>query len=320
MVYAWLLGTTVDKGQLANLLPLQLSPPTSPRHGQPSKSDTSDSRETHSCPEPPYFEAYSKVYIVSAMKMIIKQASLSARHGMFKADCVLPYRLLRALVDKPELALPILNDVMLDLICCLKQQIANLGGLGSAQMKGVKPVKFRGMVTADDSSKKTSKKGVLRAEILQSSNLFFTSLDSEILWKWVIDLLKDSFHQVGKNNTSDKEASASKSEGDVVTVARERETKEENSDLQEAARSLSPPSELVKVQEAQLPMRKDTLGQLETVQDTGNDQPVTDDHSPRTNQVRSSVGSNGDKQSLSFVLDLVKFLIQSLTLVSGIDS
>ena len=255
--------------------------------------------------------------------MIIKQASLSAKHGMFKADCVLPYRLLRALVDKPELALPILDDVMFDLICCLKQQIATLGGLGSAQTKGVKPVKFRGVVTADDLSRKTSKKGALKAEILQSSNLFFTSLDSEILWKWVTNLLKDTFHQLSKTNPSDNELSSSKSEEQTVTVVREKEEEDENAVLQEAARSLSPASDLVKVREAQIAERKGALGQLETTEDSRNGQAVFDNHSTHSNQVHvrsslSTVVSSSEKQSLSFVLDLVKFLMQSLPLVSAI--
>ena len=259
--------------------------------------------------------------------MIISQASLSAKHGMYKADCILPYRLLRALVDKPELALPVLNDVLFDLVCCLRQQIADLGGLGSTQAKSTKLVKSRGVSAADDPLKKTTKKGALKAEILQSSNLFFTSLDSEILWKWVTDVLKDSFGQLSATKNSENEDKAPKSEEEALTVAKERDEVEE-SDHQDIVRFSSPATELVESNESQLVEREvqltegeDLPGEQETKGGERNSQPdelQTHSNSMQESTSSSTAGLGADKRNLLFVLDLVRFLMQSLPLVSGV--
>ena len=241
---------------------------------------------------------------------------------MYKADCVLPYRLLRTLVDKPELGLPVLTDTMFDLVCCLRLQIADLGGLGSTQTKGTKQVKVRG-VLADESSKKPSKKGALKAEILQSSILFFNSLDSETLWKWMSDLLKDTFgHLTASERNAVSERAASKSEQEQVVRGKVDEEMSAQDDVQnqavlfpnvdqDVARSSSPISELVELQETQ----KQDHRRQETTEECRNGHPS----GLRTlsNQVSSSsVVSGADKRDFLFVFNLIKFLIHSLPLVS----
>ena len=278
--------------------------------------------------------------------MIITQASLSAKHGMYKADCILPYRLLRALIDKPELGLPVLNDIMYDLVCCLKQQISDLGGVTSTQTRGTnKSSKTKGVLSADDSSKKLSKKGALKAEILQSSNLFFSSLDSEVLWKWVTDVLKENFSRLPTNVAAVDESAASKSDRELRSVAREEsgssmeENKEElnaqesasaplpNVDCHATSPSSSPTSELVEVHLIQLTKSHDQREkpqqqQRENVVDGRNGRPAV--LRTNSNQTSSSsllnLASGVDTRDFSFVLDLIKFLIQSLPLVSKLVS
>ena len=301
----------MDKSHLAN----RLHSTVSPKHErQFMTNDASDGNEsTHL--EPSYFEAFSKVYLVNALKMIITQASLSAKHGMYKAECILPYRLLRALVDKPELGLPVLDEVMFDLVCCLKQQISDLGGLGSGQTKGTKLMKLRGTM-AEETSKKPSKKGALKAEILQSSSLFFSSLDSEVLFRWATDLLRSVFSQqqsrVGENAASDPGK-----DGKLVLKEKAEENLTEESVQRvdrDGSHSSSPTVELDEVQLAD----KLEGRQQEEGEERRNGQ--SEDQKTTFNQAAASessvVTAVDNKQDLSFVLELIKFLIQSLPLVS----
>ena len=316
-LYAWLLGSSVDKSHLANRLHSTVSPKHDRKFVITNDASDGSNESPHHSAEPSYFEAFSKAYLVSALKMIISQASLSAKHGMYKAECILPYRLLRALVDKPELGLPVLDEVMFDLICCLKQQISDLGGLGSSgQTKGTKLTKLGGTATEEGLSKKPSKKGALKAEILQSSSLFFSSLDSEVLFRWTADLLRSTFSQKqgrgSENATSDpgkdrqEKPEESLAEESVETVNIDRE----------GSHSSSPTAEL---EEAQLGDKSEGRQQEEREEgERRSGQP--DDQKTTSNQApasESSVITVADtRQDLSFVLELIKFLIQSLALVS----
>ena len=317
-LYSWLLGTGVDKSQLANRLPSLTPYSASPQHKLTLTTVNSDEKVSSLSHLEPYFEAFSKVYLVNALKMTITLASLSARRGLYKSDCILPYRILRVLVDKPEVGLPVLNDVMFDLVCCLKQQISDLGGLGSAQGRSGKPLKARGgVVTSEDSTKKQSKKGALKAEILQSSNLFFNSLDSDVLWKWVTDLLRDTCSLMFAEIVSEK--STSKNERELVVREKDGGDEEEtnitrftNVDHHEASQSSSPTSELVEAD------KSDAVDHRQQGMEGRNGGVLVEPRSV-SSQVpssSSSVVSNAEKREFSFVIDLLKFLIQSLPLVS----
>lgn len=313
-LYAWLLGTNVDKSHLANRLHSTISP----KHERKFlTNDASDGNENlHS--EPSYFEAFSKTYLVDALKMIISQASLSAKHGMYKAECILPYRLLRALVDKPELGLPLLDEVMFDLVCCLKQQISDLGGLGSpSQTKGAKlNMKLRGTTVEEALSKRPGKKGALKADILQSSSLFFNSLDSEVLFRWTTDLLRSTFSRqqakVSENATPDprKDGQADLKEKQEENLA------EESVQIvnREGSHSSSPTVELDEADKSESRQQ----GEEGEGEERRNSQP--EEQMTTSNQVSASessvVAAVDAKPDLSYVLELIKFLIQSLPLVS----
>ena len=302
----------MDKSHLANRLHSTVSPKHERQFVMNGASD--GDKSTHS--EPSYFEAFSKVYLVNALKMIITQASLSAKHGMYKAECVLPYRLLRALVDKPELGLPALDEVMFDLLCCLKQQISDLGGLGSGQTKGTKLMKIRG-TAAEEASKKPSKKGALKAEILQSSSLFFSSLDSEVLFSWTTDLLRSMFSQQQSRASENAASDPEKDRQAVLKEKAEEDLAEESVPRveREGSHSSSPTVELDEVQQLADKLEGRPQGEEE---ESKNGQ--SEDKKTTANQAaasKSSVVTMVDtKQDLSFALELIKFLIQSLPLVS----
>ena len=166
-LFSWLLGSNADKATLAQL----------PKLDQGSVE--------HS--ELGYFKAYSASYVQSALKRLCAQAVMATKKSAAtKLDCVQPYRLLRALLERPEVSELLMEEVLMDLVACLKEQVESLGGLGSSQDGGVRKT------SSDDQPKKLSRKAALKQEILQSANLFFNALNPGFLWKWLSGLLEAS--------------------------------------------------------------------------------------------------------------------------------
>ena len=169
-LYAWLLGLQVNRSYLATHLP---------------RSSVSSSEDCS------YFESYTKAHLLSALRQILTRASMAAKHSS-KAESVLPYRLLRILMDKQEVGEYIVREILLDVVSCLKQQVEILGGLGSKESSGSNRHSHN-PDREDLPRKPAGKKGSLKAEILQSANLFFNCLSSELLWEWMTNLLSLSF-------------------------------------------------------------------------------------------------------------------------------
>ena len=164
--YAWLQGSQVNKSHLAAHLP---------------RSSVSD--------EFSYFQSYTKDYLVSALKQIVSRASMASKHAS-KAESILPYRLLRILMDRQEVGSHVVKEILFNLVSCLKLQVENLGGLDTKEPSVLKNCTHN----PDDLPRKpASKRGTLKADILQSANLFFNCLSSELLWEWMGGLLTLSF-------------------------------------------------------------------------------------------------------------------------------
>ena len=167
-LYAWLLGSQVNKSHLAAHLP---------------RSSVSE--------EFSYFQSYAKVYLISALKQIVSRVSMASKHAS-KAESILPYRLLRILMDRQEVGSHIVKEILFDLVSCLKLQVENLGGLATKEPSVLKNCTHN--PEKDDLPRKpASKRGTLKADILQSANLFFNCLSSELLWEWMGSLLTHSF-------------------------------------------------------------------------------------------------------------------------------
>ena len=137
-----------------------------------------------------YFDKFAKSYLLSALRLIISTASQATRHASTRSDSVLPYRLLRSVMDKPEIGDVIVSDILPDLSSCLKIQVESLGGIPLDRAISTKQNARGSKFTAKESAsgKKSGKKSH-KLELLQSANLFFNCLAPEQLWQWMEALL-----------------------------------------------------------------------------------------------------------------------------------
>ena len=179
---SWLLGTAIDGSSLASCL---------------LKADTGKEDEQETSNHLAYFNAFSKAYVVAALKIVITRA-VAAASSLSKPDCVLPYRLLNLILVRSEFSTGIVRSVMDELMCCLKAQVDYLGGLNAGQqlVKDTSGLKLRvGGV------KKPSKKAALRSEIVQSVMLFLKSLESHFVWEWMTGLVCELFRHVASSRS-----------------------------------------------------------------------------------------------------------------------
>ena len=154
-----------------------------------ARTDQEQSVTTHSL----YFERFARSYLISALRSIISTASQATKHSSTRLESVLPYRLLRTLMDKPEIGDAIVADILPDVSTCLKIQVETLGGIPIDPVTSTKPNAHRSGSSVKESGgsgggKKSGKKSH-KVEILQSANLFFNFLTPEQLWQWMESLL-----------------------------------------------------------------------------------------------------------------------------------
>lgn len=180
-LYVWLLGTQVDKSSLVNCIQ---APPS-------DSSLASKSNNNLSALDASYFEKYSEAYLSLSLSGVMVHSREAARLNSSKVDCILPYRMLRALQERPEIGESIVLCVMLDLVKCLKAQIDQLGGVVASQNRDLSSSKSRsGLLNfKDGSSKKSGKRGSLKGDIIQSASLLFSSLNQDCVWGWMETML-----------------------------------------------------------------------------------------------------------------------------------
>ena len=135
-----------------------------------------------------YFDKFAKIHLLSALRSIIASASQATRHSAAISESVLPYRLLRSLMDKPEIGDSIVVDILPDLCTCLKIQVESLGGFSNEKTSVRAKTHGSKSSVKEGTSKKTGKKSH-KVEVLQSANLFFNCLAPEQLWQWLESLL-----------------------------------------------------------------------------------------------------------------------------------
>ena len=232
-LYSWLLGTQVDKG---SLITMQV-PPGDTLAGSEATGSNNGSQATGAL-DVSYFEKYSKNHLALSLGCIMTQARRAVKLSLTKLECVLPYRMLRALQERPEIGERIASSVMLDLVKCLKDQIEGLGGVAmlssssSSQHQGKDAsVKAKGGFVKDARKSGgggggggSGKKGSLKGDIIQSANLFFSSLRRDAMWGWMEDMLAKcvSEMQVGGSGKRRKGGSVAESPvggGDVAMLS-----------------------------------------------------------------------------------------------------
>ncbi len=176
-LFAWLLGTNIDKA----VLTLHLS--------------KTDEQATTEDTDTSYFKTYSASYVEAALKKLCLQAaSISKKSSAIKLDCIQPYRLLRALLEREEISEGLMSGVMLDVVSCLKEQVESLGGISGSTLSQDSS-RLR-KTPSEEQPKKLGRKAALKQDILQSANLFFSALDPGFLWQWLSELLETSLTRV----------------------------------------------------------------------------------------------------------------------------
>ncbi len=181
--YAWLLGTQVQWNSLANCMQAPGDETTS---GNESDNNASSGLNTPTVCFP-YFEKYSKSYLDLALKGILVPNSEVTRQNL--SECLLPYRLLRTLVDRPEISESVMECTMLDLVVYYKHQVDLLGGISAGHGREGVLTKIKESM-AEGNRKRSGKKGSLKADIIQSANLLLGSLGQDFVWKWMEGLLQ----------------------------------------------------------------------------------------------------------------------------------
>lgn len=288
-----------------------------------------------------YFEKYSKVYLMRALRHILARASRVVRGGRVgggrgnlsasvapssKAECVLPYRLLKSLIGRPEISSVVMDSIMLDLVSCLKAQIDSLGGLTNKGKGTEFSAPYSGFPQSG-SHKKSTKKASLKAEVVQSANLFFASLGRDFVWEWMGALLEKQgaalMSVVGASRAPElpgdgREGCGGEEDGgerEIVVEKDDREEKEdEDSNVVLETQSVSPVSDIVDSDLLAGTMKR---GKGEKELFFGRDLSTQQLH-----VISSATSSSEDSKPLSLttVLSLISFLLQVLPKVSHIHS
>ena len=233
-LYAWLLGSQVHRSSLVN----RIQSPSDEFASTGTESDSSSSAPNSLTCNLSYFEKFSKTYLNQAVKSVLMHARKAARLNLSKAECVLPYRLLKALTERPEISESIMSDIMFNLVTCFRDQIDGLGGISFSQSRdGVLASKSRSNLLVDSNPKKSGKKGSLKADIIQSANLLFSCLSQDFLWGWMEALLLKYSANIRSANETLNDAGKSL-DGDGESVGFEEPYLNE-------ARALSPVSDLL---------------------------------------------------------------------------
>ncbi|CAM1295861.1 DOPEY1 (predicted) [Pycnogonum litorale] len=165
-LFAWLLGSDVNP-RITQQLSFSSDKPV---------TDSEDNASVVSN----YFNQYSRDLLICAMINCLKKEIISSEHsGLPDLWC---YRLLQSLLDKPEIASSVLDDILVQVFRALYEDYNNPKKLtDSARM-----------------SKNSS-------ELLKAANLFFSTLEPDYIWSYIIQLFRSSASEASKEYESLKE-------------------------------------------------------------------------------------------------------------------
>ena len=240
-----------------------------------------------------------------------------------KAECVLPYRLLKSLVERPEIRCVVMDGIMLDLASCLQAQIDSLGGLTSMGIGGGElcaPHSLNiNIFPRSEAPQKLSRKGSLKVEVVQSANLFFASLGQDFVWEWMEGLLEKQsvilVSAVGVSRTLEspvegRDECGGEEYGRQRVVVLEKDVREEDEDSGVVLDTLShsPISDILDSDLLTVRMKKGKSGRDLSIQQL------------HTTSSPSSSSKKSKPLDLTAVLSLVMFLLQVLPKVSFIHS
>ena len=171
-----------------------------------------DSTPTDTHTSESYFVTHVRQPFTLSVRALLEEALAGVSAGD-KASCVLPYRILRVLLDKAEVADSI-SSLLTDITGCLKDQLELLGGTGSSQT-GL----MRQSTSGDEAGgmrgggggggggawKKAGKKGQLKSELVYSALQLLVAMEGERLWGWMRELLARSLQGAAPEEEERKE-------------------------------------------------------------------------------------------------------------------
>ena len=198
-LYAWLLGTNAS--------------------GIVDSHTDADSKSTDTRTSKAYFITYVQKSFLLSVSDLLEQALAWVTVGD-KNSCVLPYRILRVLLEKDEVAdsVPLLLS---NVTSCLKDQMELLRGAGSGQtgfarqfVSGFEIVQVGG---GGGGGRKGGKKALLRSEVLSCALQLLVAMEEEV-WKWMEKLLVDSLHSAIREEKEEKEEEEEKEKKSLTDV------------------------------------------------------------------------------------------------------
>jgi len=165
-LYAWLIGTD------ANGVPVTVM-----TSGTSSVSETGSLERQDSEPNMQYFEKHSKTLLVQAVKR-------SLNSDMEEGDKSLklrPFKILISLLDKPEIGSAILEDIFLDVLCCIYRECVTKTSDQCARPK-----------TIQLSSQKSDDGVTAVSEVVKTANLLLGSLEPSVIWQFIGETLEST--------------------------------------------------------------------------------------------------------------------------------
>ena len=196
-LYAWLLGTD-SSGAPVNVKGVV----TSSDGGKSHRRDSVGSNEA----DLDYFNTYSREFLVYAVHKLINEdfdsESTEGKPGYLK-----PFRILISLLDKPEVAAAILEEVLIDVFrrfyreCSSMEATsrtnnvngANLYQTGAISSKSRSNRRFQDLKAKDNTTKSTT-------ELIKTANLLFGTFEPYYMWDFIGRTFETSCSNTAQKN------------------------------------------------------------------------------------------------------------------------
>lgn len=151
---------------------------------------------TESGESSPYFEFYSKQFLVASLRAILSKSLESKQNPDLK-----PYRLFLTLLDKPEIGPLVIDDLILDVFRALYHAYKS----DPDKVKEDNSV-GRKVVRVNQGNKRDQGENKNRQELIKSANLLFGSFESYYIWDFCGEQFKRACHNrfsIGDSFTED---------------------------------------------------------------------------------------------------------------------
>ena len=207
-LYTWLLGTNSEKEESFS------------RTDNVCSSDTDREGLAES-----FFSLHSRPFVIEAVRKVFLTAPKFERNntnGAKKArrlEVLKPFRMLISLLDKPEIAGSILEDVLLDVFRALYSQCKLLRENGADFEENEKRDSID-KVQLGDGGFTDNAKTKLIDELIKTANLLFNAFEPYFMWEYIAKLLSDCDKPTASENCGGSEGLATKPSTSCAEVFR----------------------------------------------------------------------------------------------------